>query len=211
MQTSTDITSTGITSDPRPHLSRAVTTALGVVDGVAADQLHLPTPCRGFDVEQLLGHLAFALGRVAAAGRGEEISPDDAVPRSNDWGADLRRIAADAIAAWADDARLDSTVTLPWAVRSGAETVGIYVNEVTVHTWDLATATGQLVEWDDDVVALAFDAMQRELPMPDRDAMWAAFTDGLPEGVDFAPPFANARPVAPGASPIDRLLAWNGR
>ena len=46
---------------------------------------------------------------------------------------------------WADDALLDLTVELPWATLSGTEVLASYTGELTLHTWDLATATGQQV------------------------------------------------------------------
>lgn len=215
MQNSTTITPSTTTSttgsDPRPHLRSASETALRVVEGVTADQLRLPTPCSEFDVEQLLAHLAFAVARVAEAGRGDEIAEPAEPMHSTDWHRDLRTLVAEADAAWNDDARLDASIELPWATLTGAETVAVYVNEITVHTWDLATATGQEVEWDDDVVALAHTSMLQQLPVADRDPMWAEFLAGAPEGFAFAPPFANAQPTAEDASPIERLLAWNGR
>lgn len=204
---SNDITIT----DPRPTLDRALTTALSVVDRVTPDQLHLPTPCDGFDVDQLIGHLAFALVRVAACGRGEALGAADEVFTSTDWSRALRVAATEAIEAWADDARLTAPIELPWRTMTGAEAVGVYANEVTVHTWDLATATGQTVEWDEDVVAACRRSIEAELPMADRDPMWAAFVEGMPAGTDFAPPFANAQPVADDAAPIAHLVAWNGR
>lgn len=204
-------TNTSTSADPRPLLDRAITTALTVVDGITPDQLHLPTPCDDFDVEQLLGHIAVALGRVAACGRGDVLGMQDELVTSDDWQRDLRRYGAEATDAWADAERLAATVELPWAAMTGAEAVAIYTNEVTVHTWDVAVATGQTVAWDDEVVATCQAAIHSQLPLADRDAMWAAFLEGMPAGMDFSAPFANAQPVADGATPIERLVAWNGR
>lgn len=198
-------------TDPRPTLDRALATALQVVDGITPDQLHLPTPCDDFDVDQLLGHLAFALGRVAACGRGDTLGMQDEVITSTDWPHDMRRYAAEVTDAWADAGRLSAAIELPWASMTGAEAVAIYTNEVTVHTWDLAVATGQTIVWDDEVVATCQAAIDTQLPMADRDAMWAAFRDGMPADMDFSAPFANAQPVADDATPIERLVAWNGR
>ena len=201
------------TIDPRDLFARAVTVATPVIDGVTSDQLGLPTPCGTYDVAQLLGHIVFALDRVAAVGRGDVLGHDEVVFESDDWAADLRR-AADAItAAWADDRRLAATVDLPWASMTGANALGTYINELTTHTWDLARATGQTVAWDDEVVAAAFAAIRRELPVEDRDPIWRSFLEHAPAeaAAAFAPPFANAVAVADDAAPIDRLVAWNGR
>lgn len=209
--TSTGTSSTMTPTDPRPLFEQAVATLLPVVDAITPDQLHLPTPCGAYDVDQLVGHLAFALDRVAGVGRGDELSMDDEVFTSSDWSHDIRRTSAAAITAWADDARLSASVDLPWRSMTGAEALGVYVNEVTAHTWDLVVATGHQAAWDDDVIAAAFTAIQRELPIADRTPMWEQFLAGIPEGAPFEPPFANAAEVGEGATAIERLVAWNGR
>jgi uncharacterized protein (TIGR03086 family) len=200
-------------ADPRDLFARAVAVATPVIDGVTPDQFGLPTPCGAFDVSQLLGHILFALDRVATVGRGDELGLVDDELSSDDWSADFR-VAADAIrSAWADDSRLTATVTLPWASMTGAQALGTYVNELTTHTWDLARATGQSVAWDDDVIAAALAAIQRELPVADRDAIWQSFLDHAPAeaSAGFSPPFANAVTTTADAPSIDRLVAWNGR
>lgn len=210
-----DATSDGSTTitvdDPREVLARAIATAAPLVESVRPDQLHLSTPCDDFDVEQLLGHILFALDRVVSVGRDEPLGLQDEVVTSADWPGDLAARTAAVEAAWADDARLAADVELPWATMTGAQALGVYVNEITVHTWDLATAVGRQVEFDTTVVATAMEAMERELPMADRTPIWESFLAGAPADMEFAPPFANALALPGDASPIDRLVAWNGR
>jgi uncharacterized protein (TIGR03086 family) len=213
MNNTTAPTPTSSSTDPRDLFARAITVAMPVIDGVTPDQLELPTPCDAFDVAQLLGHILFALDRVAALGRGDALGHDEVEVESDDWGADFRS-AADAIrAAWADDRRLAATVDLPWASMTGSNALGTFINELTTHTWDLARATDRTVAWDDDVVAAAIAAIRRELPVEDRDPIWQSFLEHAPAeaAAGFAPPFANAVEVADDASPIERLVAWNGR
>lgn len=201
--------------DPRPLFSTAVGIAEPVIAGVRPDQLERPSPCVDFNVRELLDHLVFVLHRVAALGRGEEAfaagSLGDAQVDHADWSADWRDRAAEVEAAWADDDRLQATIVLPWATMTGAETLATYVAEITTHTWDLATATGQCAEWDDDVCRLALDTMRRELPMADRTPMWEAFRATAPANFQFDAPFANAVAVGNDAPLIDQLVAWTGR
>jgi hypothetical protein len=89
--------------------------------------------------------------------------------------------------------------------------VAIYTNELTVHTWDLARATGQDPEWDPAVLEVSWAAIRSQLPMADRAPMWAEARQYLPEGEVWDDPFANAVEVAEDAALIDRLVAWNGR
>jgi uncharacterized protein (TIGR03086 family) len=199
--------------DPRPAFTRSVAIATPVIDGTRRVQLHDPTPS-GMDVRALLEHLVMVLRRVAWAGRGEPIAtwPAGAPDVADDaFGVTWRAAADDVDTAWRDPALLDRPTEVPWGTFSGAEVLGVYTNEVTVHTWDLAQATGQEPAWDDAVLAIADAAIHAQLPVADRAAMWAAFAAQLPPGVPWAEPFGPAVEVPPDAPLIDRLVAWNGR
>ena len=202
-------------ADPRPLFATAVQTAVPVIATVRPDQLDLPSPCVEYDVKELLAHLVFVLHRVAALGRGEEAyapnSMADAVVEHDDWVGDWKAAATEVDAAWADDAKLESTVVLPWATMTGAEMLGMYVSEITTHTWDVATATGQHPEWNDAVCRLALDSMHRDLPMADRAPMWDEFKAHAPANFQFDAPFANAVAVPLDAPLIDQLVGWTGR
>lgn len=203
------------TSDQDPRMAFAEAVALGtaVIGRIAPNQLDNPTPCPDYDVSALLGHLVTVLRRVAALGRGDDpFGPG--VMAGVEGGAFQEawlNAAHDVQAVWSDDAVLDRTMRLPWAERSGAGMLVMYLNEVTVHTWDLATATGQRPAWDPAVVSLAFDGI-RFLPGEGRAALFEGAKAGMPEPYRSASdPFADAVPVAEDAPPIDRLVAWNGR
>ena len=100
-------------------------------------------------------------------------------------------------------------MALPWLEGSGADVLESYFSELTVHTWDLATATCQEPDWDDVVVTAALEA-PRILPAENRRALYAEISAAM--GLDeVAVPFAEAVPVPEGAPAIDRLVAWNGR
>ena len=73
----------------------------------------------------------------------------------DDWADAWATSGAHAVEAWRDDAVLDRPMALPWIQGSGAEVLTSYFSELTVHTWDLATATGQQPHWDDTVVTAA--------------------------------------------------------
>jgi uncharacterized protein (TIGR03086 family) len=196
--------------DPRPILDRAIATGGSVIAGVRPDQLAAPTPCPEMDVRAMLGHLVAVLDRIAALGRGddpfavtESHAPDDGW--SDAWATSAGRAAA----AWRDDAVLERPMTLPWIEGSGAEVLASYLSELTVHTWDLATATGQQPDWDDTVVTAAL-AARAILPAENRRALFAEISTAM--GLDeVAIPFADAVPIPDDAPAIDRLVAWNGR
>jgi uncharacterized protein (TIGR03086 family) len=199
--------------DPRPVLARAVALGGAVITAVRPDQLDQPTPCSEFDVRQLLGHLVIVLDRVALLGQGRDPfttrEPHVAdTGWAGAWHAEAHRVQE----AWSDPEVLERTFEMPWGVFSGSALLGTYTNEVTVHTWDLAAATGQRPTWDDEVVGVAFDAMRRALPAVGRRQSYDEAAAHMPEGRQvFAPPFDEAVPVPPEAALIDQLVAWNGR
>ncbi len=208
--TSTNITTTHDRIDPRPILEQAIATGGAVVAAVRADQLSAPTPCAEMDVRAMLGHLVGVLDRIAALGRGDDPfavaeSPVDDDGWAEAWAAASRRVAD----AWRDDAVLERPMALPWIQGTGADVLASYFSELTVHTWDLATATGQDPDWDDTVVNAAL-AVRDFLPAENRLAMFEEISTAM--GLDeVAVPFAEAIAVPDDAPAIDRLVAWNGR
>ena len=200
--------------DPRTHMARAVVTAALTMDAVAPAQYDELTPCAPMAVRDLLEHMVMVIRRVACAGRDEplDVWPIDAADvGEGEWAAAFRAGAHDVQAAWTDDALLERPTQLPWGVFSGTEVLDVYTNELTVHTWDLARATGQAPVWDDGVLATSLAAIHAQLPMADRTPMWEATKAMLPPEVPWEDPFANAVEVPDDAPMIDRLVAWNGR
>lgn len=186
--------------DPRVIFSKAVALAGAVIGATRSDQLDNRTPCGDFRVRGLLDHLVLAVEHVAAVGRGQDPYGGPVIVRDvpdDGWLRAWIYAAHEARAAWSDDATLARVVRLPWVEQSGAATLAGYVNEVTVHTWDLATATGRRPEWNSRVLEVAFDAIRHVLPAEGRG--------------DRGAPFADAVEVPADAPLIDRLVAWNGR
>jgi len=184
-------------NDPRALLARAMSSAAEVIGSVTEDQLDLPTPCSDFDVRSLAAHLMAAPPTVASLGRGEDYGavPEAPVP-FDQWRAQWAKTSAEAREAWADDALLGKVIALPWAELPGAAVLAQFTGEVVVHTWDLATATGQWGEWQPEVLAVAYES----------------YVQGLPaEGREQFPVFKAVVPVADDAPLIDRIVAYTGR
>ncbi|WP_436794219.1 TIGR03086 family metal-binding protein [Actinospongicola halichondriae] len=210
--TNTTSTPTIDRTDPRPQFAAAIETLRSVVHGIGPDRLGLPTPCPDMNVRELIDHVGMAVGRVTAAGRRLPLDqwPTDGFSVGDDVTAGIDRLSAEALAAWTDE-RLAEPVQLPWTTLSGADALATYVNEMLVHTWDLATATEQTPDFDPAAIAVAEAIMHQELPAPERGPMWEEFARQMPEGIPFAQPFADAVAVADDAPAIVRLVAWNGR
>lgn len=208
-------TSTFTDGDPRPLFAKAVDLGGQVIAGVRPDQLHDPTPCSQYDVETLLAHLVGVLRRVAALGRGEDalaLAPFVHGVAADGWTEAWAAAAHDVQQAWSSSATLARTVRVPWGETSGGAALGVYVGEVTTHTWDLATATGQHPAWDDDVVRAALAATRQALPAENRTQRFREAIEKMPpERRPSGFPFAEAVEVPADAPLIHQLVAWNGR
>lgn len=184
--------------DPRRAFGRAVAVAAATIAAVRPEQLADPTPCPEFTVEGMLAHLVSVPRRVATVARGDSLltveEPTGVAPEA--WTSLWAEAVRDVEPAWTADDRLTTMMDLPWAELPGAIALRIFVNEVSVHTWDLAQGTGQRPVWDDDVLRVALETMQFGLP-----------ADGRGGEVPFGP----VVDVPADAPLIDRLVGWNGR
>jgi uncharacterized protein (TIGR03086 family) len=187
--------------DPRPLYRRAVAQTETTVAAVTPDQLSLPTPCPEYDVRTLIAHITGGLTRTALVGEGDPdalAQPAQASGIPDDgWPAAYRTAAARATAAWADDAKLDALVEVPWGKVPGRIALSGYVQEVLAHGWDLAKATGQPTEGDPELATWALAISRRILPPEIRGQ----------EGVPFGPVVE----VPADAGPYLQLAAWLGR
>jgi uncharacterized protein (TIGR03086 family) len=202
--------------DPRHTFATAVSIAGAAIAAVQPEQLGNPTPCPAHDTRAMVGHMVAVLGRVEALGSGSTDPfalpvvitdvPDD------QWRHAWADAAAKAQAAWADPSLLDKMMTLPWAELPGAGVMAMYTSELSVHTWDLAKATGQQPNWDETALATSLAAMRQGLPDDDRVGQFEAARAQMPEQFrDWSAPFASAVIVPDDAPLIDQLVAWTGR
>ena len=187
------------TTDPREIHQRAVAQTESIVAAVVPAQLGLPTPCPEYDVRALLSHTVGGLNRIAIVGEGGDAlavpARADGVP-DDGWLAAYQAAAARARTAWADDARLDALVEVPWGKVPGRIAVSGYVQEILTHGWDLARATGQPTELDPELATWVLAVARRILP---------------PEPRGGEVPFGPVVPVPEGVGVYARLAAWLGR
>lgn len=188
-------------SDRRPALYGAYDHAAGIVAGVHADQLGRPTPCPKYDVASLVDHIVGAGHRAVTLGRGETPTGEEFPHVELDHAPDeLRRARRDAEAAWADDARLSHTITMPWGETYAGDTlVDMYLVELAAHSWDLAAATDQLTALDDDLASVSLEAARSMLRPEYRNLA----EEGSPYGSEVDAPTD--------ATPWERFAAFMGR
>lgn len=142
------------TIDLGPQTRIVAGLAAAVPDAALADR----TPCPDYAVSDLLGHLAGLVVAFRDAARKDLGPTTDTAPGSAalslpaDWREDLPRALGELAEAWQDPAAW-SGMTRAGGVDLPGEIAGVVaVDELVLHGWDLARATGQ--EYVPDQAAL---------------------------------------------------------
>jgi uncharacterized protein (TIGR03086 family) len=178
-------------------LAPAAAKTARVVAAVEDHQLDDPTPCPGMTVATMLHHLvgltyAFRMAAEKTPLSGPPSSSADDLP--DDWRTRIPAQLDALVAAWREPAAGEGTaaaggVELPAPLMSM-----VALDEVLVHGWDLAVATGQDYRPDDVSTQVCFD--------------FVGDREGEPPG---ASPFGPVVPVPRHAPLFDRLLGRTGR
>lgn len=176
------------------NFDRAAAAATAIIGKIDSDRFGEPTPCDEWTVRDVVNHLTHGNLMAAAAFRGDR-PPERGVDYLGDDppGAFDLSIAGVKTAMSAPGA-LERVVTTPLGDFPGSFLVHMRVNELIVHSWDLAQATGQSTDIDAELTEAAL-------------AQWQERIDRVPRGDMFGP----EQPVLPGATAADRLAAFLGR
>jgi len=170
-----------------------------LAEEVGEEQLDAVTPCPEYAVRHLLGHLAGLSTAFRDAGRKDLGATTDTAPTSRlpdvtpGWRAELPKVLRELAEAWRDPAAWTGE-TRAGGVDLPGEIAGIVAaDELVVHGWDLARATGQPYAPD----AAALNAAYAML----------APTAGDPDRGIFGP----AVPVPEAAPLLHRVIGLSGR
>ncbi|WP_328559768.1 TIGR03086 family metal-binding protein [Streptomyces coelicoflavus] len=162
-----------------------------LADGVRDDRLADPTPCPDLAVRNLLGHLtglavAFRDAARKDLGPNTNTSPEASVPDIGPgWREEFAKVLVELADAWREpDAWTGMTraggIDLPGEV-AGA----VVADELVIHGWDLARATGQ--EYAPDAAALraAHGLLAAAAEESDRDAGMFGPVVSVPDGASL--------------------------
>ncbi len=136
--------------NPLQLLERALDQCGEVIQAISASQADWPTPCAEWTVQDLLHHLVVQdLHNYTVMARGNNVDPKSATATVGaDWSTRFADGAAMLMRAWAV-ADLSSQVALPGGGEAPLRSrIGLQIAEFTVHSWDLAKATGVHVMLD---------------------------------------------------------------
>jgi uncharacterized protein (TIGR03086 family) len=169
--------------------------------GVDDDELSAPTPCDEWTVAALLDHLmGLAYGFAQAARKRTDLPGLDGPPPqpsaqhlSRHWRSRLPVLLEDLASAWKDPAAWTGTATVGGVTMPATAAGTVGMNELIVHSWDLARATGQ-----------DYAADPRTL-----EVMIEFLSQGPSDGVSGQ--FGPAIPAKPEEDLLDQALALAGR
>lgn len=184
-----------------PDLTRATEMLARVVVQIGDHQLTAPTPCRGAAVADLLDHLDGLCAAFTGAAKkdldaGGRAPSADGSRLGTDWRTRIPDRLAKLAAAWRDE-QAWTGMTRAGGIDLPGEIAGkVAVNEIVVHGWDIATATGHAYACEPGLVQAASEFVQSAV---------AQNPNGSP-GL-FGPPVT----VPANARPLDRLIALTGR
>jgi uncharacterized protein (TIGR03086 family) len=169
-----------------------------VVSGIRDDQLDGRTPCEGTPVAGLLDHLvgltyAFRCTAEKTPLPGQaSTSPDSLVP---DWRTRLPEQLSAMAEAWRSPAAWEGMASAGGATMPAPAMAAVALDELVIHGWDLAVATGQPYSVSDADAAAC-----------------TSFAGAVGESPDERAGLYGPRvPVPADASPFDRLLGLTGR
>lgn len=181
-------------------LETSFATARAVLAGVSPDQMDDPTPCSSWKVRDLVNHLIGGTHFFAdSVNQGK--TPEGA--GEGDWAsgdllAQYDEGTAEAVAAFAAPGALEKMVELPFGTFPVAAFMGLATTDHFVHAWDLARATGQEVDFDQQHAAALLEGARATIP----DAF---------RGPDGQAPFGPQTEAPEGAPASDQLAAFMGR
>jgi uncharacterized protein (TIGR03086 family) len=184
--------------------TQAVQASVRVVALVNDVDLSRPTPCAGWNLGDLLGHMTVQHDGFAAAAAGEGADLGRWQPRRFDpetLVAEYVLAAGRIIDVFSDPDVLDQPFFLPEistrTMFPARQAIGFHLLDYLVHGWDVARALGVPYQPEPDLVNTAL-AIARTVPDGERRRR---------PGAAFGP----VLPALAKAGSLDEILAWLGR
>lgn len=124
-------------------LAQAQDVARGVLANVSADDLSKSTPCKDWDVAQLIEHMVGAQHWARQGVQGVEMTETGEGSAAGDYVATFDQAAADCLQAFSEDGAMGRTVNPGFGDMPAAALLGLATTDTFTHAWDLARSTGQ--------------------------------------------------------------------
>jgi uncharacterized protein (TIGR03086 family) len=174
-----------------------------LVTSVADDQLSAPTPCSAYSLGDLVDHvggLSLAFTGAATKDTGAATSQGgsgDASRLGPDWRGRIPRDLAGLAAAWRDPSAWTGMTRAGGIDLPGAVAGIVALDELVLHGWDIARATGQTYE-PDPAALQAVHGFLAQFATPEQAAARASI-------------FGPVVPVPDDSPLLDQVLSLAGR
>ncbi|MEV6394390.1 TIGR03086 family metal-binding protein [Streptomyces sp. NPDC051907] len=166
------------TQTSSPDLGPAAHAVAQLLDGVDDARLGDPTPCPKYAVRELLGHIVGLATAFRDAAR-KDLGPSTQTPAGaalpvleEGWRAVLPQRLGELAEAWRQSGAWDGDtqaggITFPAAIAGR-----VALNELVIHGWDLARATGQDYDPGDASLQVSYEMLQPSDDDPGRDEIF---------------------------------------
>ena len=148
------------------EMAAAAAEAARGVNGVPEGTLNAATPCGDWDLRTLLNHtILWTSYSAERRAHGESVAED---LMSKDFTADpgfredYARQISKAVQAWSDPQTWAGTLNVMGDATPAADVGAMLLMETSLHGWDVARATGQEFNADDDTAAALEDIVQAQ-------------------------------------------------
>ncbi|MFD7231152.1 TIGR03086 family metal-binding protein [Streptomyces sp. NPDC059881] len=196
---STDSTA-GRNSTNTPDLGPVAAGMARLAAGVTDASLGNPTPCPKYAVRELLAHVV-GLSAAFRDAAGKEFGPSTGTDPGtvdwalqDDWRTELPRLLDELVTAWRGPGAWEGDTQAGGIVFPAAIAGRVALNELLLHAWDLARATGQDYAPDEAGLEVSYALMARATDDPGREGMFGPIV-----------------PVPEEAPLLDRVVGLSGR
>jgi uncharacterized protein (TIGR03086 family) len=170
-----------------------------LIERIKPEQATLPTPCRSWNLRQLVNHVVEDLDHFTSSAKGEPWRESGGDLIGDDWTGAYRQAADGLLEVWSRPGQLDRTIRLPFGERPASWQLGQHISDLAVHAGDIARASGQSTELDPEVGRMSLAWGMENLGPQFRGEE----SEGSTFGVEV--------PVPDDAPIYDRLAGWFGR
>jgi uncharacterized protein (TIGR03086 family) len=166
------------------------------------DALDAPTPCPDYALGDLLDHVdgfaqAFTAAATKSTGPASSQSPGDASRLGDDWRTRIPEHLTTLTEAWRDPDALSGMTRAGGIEMPGEVAAVVALEELVIHGWDVARATGQDLDCDDSTLEVVRGFLAQFAGPDQAELRGDAY--GAPVDVSEAAPL------------LDRTVALSGR
>ena len=178
-------TQTSPEADAPRLYEKAVTKTRAYVAAVRPDQWDSATPCTDWTVRQLVSHMVSSARNVKSVMDGNGPQNWGANVLGDDPLAAFDDAKATAVAALQAPSAMDRIVTTRQGERPAVDYAIGQLQEMLVHGWDLAKATGQDTAMDAELVEVGYARALRNRDRLRSGTAWGEREAAVPDDADF--------------------------